>query len=310
MKKLLLVLIVISLLLVACEPEQSKVSSRHEPIPSNYVPPIKENITVPVINDTIPVPTSEPDFVYSKDTFFTDVLVDLESFNASEKEIEEVMEIASFKFKQLTGKKLELREIHYLEEISGKEDISGSYMDTFQYKNFLNNNQGLNGVIVFTKEFNTEVQGGHSTAYHYPDYCNSFESLTFGTERVYFNYIDFEHKYSTCGYDYETDQHVSNVSIGGECRNQPGIPCVFNGNYYVCENSQENYYSNSNNFIACTIVHEFMHPFGELGNYDHYGGDACNEYLGTGEYNISDFQYYCGLCPNIYENFKDSFVEC
>jgi hypothetical protein len=311
------------------EPEPEEVISPTEP--EDITPPSNplENLTIPTVpaenitpipdvlseNITLPIPASEnltEPYVYSKDTFFTDVIVDLESFNPSVGKIEEVMEIASFKFKQLTGYNLELRGLYYLSEISGTEDTSGGYLDAIQYKHFLNKNQGLNGVIVFTKEFNTESQGGHSTAYYYPDYCNSFKSVWYNYPAVYFSYQDWEHQYSTCGYDYENDQHVSSVSIGGECGNQPGTQCIFNGDYYICDYAQEDYYAEENVFVACTIVHEFMHPFGENGNYDHYGTAICNEAMGTtaADSSSEDFQYYCGLCPNVYENFKNSFVDC
>jgi hypothetical protein len=343
MKRLLLVLLVVSLLLVACEPNQPKLPPRHEPVPGNsappkYVPPVKENVTVPVVNDTAselipepdvilepvindtasePIPEPdvipEPAFVYSKDTFFTDILVDLESFNPSVEEIKEVMEIASFKFKQLTGYNLELRDVHYLKEITGTGEMSGTYKNTIQYDYFLTNNQGLNGAVILTKEFNTESNGGFSSLYRYDNYCNPFKSIIReDNDWLYFSYQDWNHKYSTCGYDFETKQHISSISLSGECRNQLGTQCVFNGDYYICDYAQEDYYAEENVFVACTIVHEFMHPFGENGNYDHYGTQTCNEAMGiTYENNtIEESQYYCGMCPNTYGNFKESFVDC
>ena len=371
MKKLVLVLLVVALLLVACEPNRPNVPPRHDPIPDNSVPPVEKNVTVPTepSPSTPPDPTSEPEdvtpptepediiptpnvpaveenvtlptesenvtlpstpsenltepeevippeepYIYSTDTFFTDVLVGLESFNPSEEEIEEVMEIASFKFKQLTGYNLELREVSYLNKVGAEGESTGSAFNNFEYKHFLDNNQGLNGVIVLTKKFGTENSGGFSSLLYYPDYCNSFKSVIRDGESnwLYFNYIDWKHKYSTCGYDYENDQHVSSVSIGGECGNQPGTQCIFNGDYYICDYAQEDYYAEENVFVACTIVHEFMHPFGENGNYDHYGTAICNEAMGTtaADSSSEDFQYYCGLCPNVYENFKNSFVDC
>ena len=224
MKKLLLLLVIVSLLLVACEPEQPKLPSRQESIPGNYVPLVKENvtkpipepenITEPVINDIVPEPIPEPvlepdsvpelvindtfpepDFIYSKDTFFTDVLVDLESFNPSEEEIEEVMAIASFKFKQLTGYNLEVREIYYSNQITDDSSIT-SYMDYFQYKIFSDKNKGLNGVIVFTEKYDTTLYGGFSTYYHYPDYYNQFNT-DLGNSLVYFSYIGFFIQYKT-----------------------------------------------------------------------------------------------------------------
>jgi hypothetical protein len=294
MKKLLLVLIVVSLLLLGCE----------EPVPGQghsppkYVPPVKENITV-----------EDPDFQYERDTFYIDILVDLDSFNPSEKEIKEVMEVAKFKFKQLTGYNLELREISYSTEVGGKEDYPNGYKNYPQYKHFLDDHEGLNGVIVLTKELNTEVAGGFSTSYQYLSYCNKFATPTtsdrVNNDRIHFAYIDWEHKYGACGY--ENGEHVSDVSINGECRNQPGTACLFNGDYYICENSQENFYSNQNNFIGSLFVHELMHPFGNGPNYDHYSPNNCPE---VNESNLEDSQYYCGLCPNVYDHFKNSLVDC
>ncbi len=294
MKKLLLLLIIVSLLLVACE----EPVPREGPSPPKYVPPPvpePENVTL-----------TELVLMNNQNTFIVDIFVDKSSFNPSEKEINEVLDISKFKFKQLTGVELKLRKIHYLSSLNEEGSNSNNYKQMLQYKTILDD-KAVNGIIVLTKEFNTEIAGGFSTAYEFLDYCNGFKSK-YGQNRIYYAYMDWDHKYGICGY--ENGEHVSDVSIGGECRNQPGTSCVFNGDYYICENFQENYYAQSKNLVACTIVHEFMHPFGELGNYDHYGTQGCNEYLGIDEYNTSDFQYYCGMCPNVYGNFKDSFVEC
>jgi hypothetical protein len=239
----------------------------------------------------------------NQNNFIIDIVVDLESFNPSEEEINEVIEVAKFKFKQLTNLNLELRNIHFLGSLREEGSNTNNPKKMFQYKQILND-KSVNGVIVLTKEFNTEEQGGFSVAYEFPDYCNGFKSK-YGQNRIYYAYMDWEHKYSICGY--KDGEHISDISIGGECTNQPGTPCVFNGDYYICENAQENFYSNPANFMGSLFVHELMHPFGENGKYDHYGINNCPE---VSETNLEDAQYYCGLCPNVYDNFKESFVEC
>jgi len=323
MKKLVLLLvIVISLLLVSCGTEPA-VDPRHEPIPGNaappkYVPPVKENVTVEESNSSEDVdldvivdePNSseeEPDVIVEEktlmndpNTFVVDVIVDQSSFNPYLTEIQEVIKVTDFKLNQLTGVNLELRKVYYLDTLG---ESTNSYKDSLQYKKILND-KAVNGVIVLTKEFNTEEQGGFSVAYEFPDYCNGFKSK-YGQNRIYYAYMDWEHKYSICGY--KDGEHISDISIGGECTNQPGTPCVFNGDYYICENAQENFYSNPANFMGSLFVHELMHPFGENGKYDHYGINNCPE---VSETNLEDAQYYCGLCPNVYDNFKESFVEC
>jgi hypothetical protein len=286
MKKLLVVLVVLSLFLVGCSTEPTVPRE----VPSSPEPTTPESI-------------SEPVLMNNPNTFIIDVVVDLESFNPSEEEINEVMEVAKFKFQQLTNLKLELRNIHYLDSLREEGSNTNNPKKMFQYKEILKD-KAINGVIVLTKEFNTEVQGGFSVAYDFPDYCNGFKSK-YGQNRIYYAYMNWEHKYSICGY--KDGQHISDVSIGGECTNQPGTPCVFNGDYYICENAQEDFYSNQINFMGSLFVHELMHPFGESGKYDHYGVNNCPE---VSETNSEDAQYYCGLCPNVYENFKNSFVGC
>ena len=325
MKKLVLLLvIVISLLLVSCGTEPA-VDPRHEPIPGNaappkYVPPVKENVTVEESNSSEDVdldvivdePNSseeEPDVIVEEktlmndpNTFVVDVIVDQSSFNPYLTEIQEVIKVTDFKLNQLTGVNLELRKVYYLDTLG---ESTNSYKDSLQYKKILND-KAVNGVIVLTKEFNTEEQGGFSVSYEFPDYCNGFKSPKVGQNIIYYAYMDWEHKYASCGYNYDTDEHISNVSIGGECRGIQGTPCVFNGNYYICENAQEYFYSEFNNFMGSLFIHEMMHPFGEHGNYDHYGASSCLQE----EFDLATSQYYCGMCPNVYENFKNSFIEC
>jgi hypothetical protein len=75
----------------------------------------------------------------------------------------------------------------------------------------------------------------------------------------------------------------------------------------MCPDSLTDLYAQPDRFIACTIVHEFMHPFGAEGNYDHYGTDQCTSRTGMSRAQAQDrrlFQENCGMCPDVYTRFR------
>jgi hypothetical protein len=62
-------------------------------------------------------------------------------------------------------------------------------------------------------------------------------------------------------------------------------------------------------YLATTIVHEFMHPFGSAGNNDHYGTSACTGRTGMSAAEAGDrvrFQWNCGQCPDLFLHFRPS----
>jgi hypothetical protein len=83
--------------------------------------------------------------------------------------------------------------------------------------------------------------------------------------------------------------------------------CVDTGRYWQCPDTLSDLYSQPDHFPACTIVHEFMHPFGSAGNFDHYGTAQCTSRTGMSSAAASDraqFQQHCGICPDLYLRFR------
>jgi len=55
---------------------------------------------------------------------------------------------------------------------------------------------------------------------------------------------------------------------------------VNNGRYWMCPDELNALYADPDYSIGCMVVHEFMHPFGKNGPYDHYGTDLCTARTG------------------------------
>ncbi|HET7218775.1 MAG TPA: hypothetical protein VFJ02_12045 [Vicinamibacterales bacterium] len=163
------------------------------------------------------------------------------------------------------------------------------------------------GVLAFSDDSTASTFGGYSQTFSLPPpNVNRFPSPVVGQDRGYLAVIDFFHKYSACGYD-DAGNRVSDRSIGGQCRNRPGLVCVDNGRYWTCPDALNDMYSNPDTFTACSIVHEFMHPFGSEGNFDHYGTAQCIARTGMSQADARDLalaQQSCGMCPDVYRQFR------
>ena len=163
------------------------------------------------------------------------------------------------------------------------------------------------GILALSEDATAIGFGGYSqTLAVAPPYANRYPT-PFGDSRAYLAVMHFDHKYARCGYDMSGSTRISDRSGGGECRNQTGLLCVDTGRYWQCPDTLADLYSQPDHFPACTIVHEFMHPFGSAGNFDHYGTAQCTARTGMSSAAASDrslFQQHCGMCPDVYLNFR------
>jgi hypothetical protein len=163
------------------------------------------------------------------------------------------------------------------------------------------------GVLAFSDDTESVTFGGYSQVFVLPPpnlntFPSPYRSPTFG----YLAVQDFFHIYSRCGYDARGNR-ISDRSANGECRNQTGLLCVNNGRNWVCPDTLNDLYAEDDYYAACTIVHELAHPFGPLGNLDHYGTAECTARTGMTPAQASDrrlFQESCGLCPDVYRNIR------
>jgi hypothetical protein len=163
------------------------------------------------------------------------------------------------------------------------------------------------GVLAFADDSAATTFGGYSETFSLgTPHVNRFPSPVMGENQGYLAVVDFFHKYARCGYD-GSGNRVSDRSFGGECRNQAGLACVDNGRYWTCPDSLHDLYSEPDYFTACTVVHEFMHPFGSEGNLDHYGTAQCSARTGMSPaeaLNRTGFQQSCGMCPDLFGKFR------
>lgn len=120
--------------------------------------------------------------------------------------------------------------------------------------------------------------------------------------------MHFDHFYARCGYD-DQQRRVSDVSLGGECRGRNGLACVLKpgGEYWTCPDALSDLYSDWDYYKGCTIVHEFLHPFGSEGNLDHYGSTSCVARGAVTQAQAGDLrmgQDNCQMCPDVWARFK------
>jgi hypothetical protein len=162
------------------------------------------------------------------------------------------------------------------------------------------------GVLAFSDDAQATTFGGYSQTFALPaPNVNRFPSPVVGENRTYLAVVDFFHKYARCGYD-DAGNRIRSTSGGGECRNRSGLTCVDNGRHWTCPDALTDLYADPDYFTACSIVHEFLHPFGREGNFDHYGTAQCTSRTGMSQadvQNLALFQQSCGMCPDLYGQF-------
>ena len=218
------------------------------------------------------------------------------SIGVSSSDIQRVFSLADSILEGKTGENM------FIKEITNSPLISvSSYLQDFNKAE-----TSPDGILVLTDDNTAITYGGYSiTLPGPPGFVNNYPSPVVENDRVYIAAIHWNHLYASCGYN-DSGNHVSDVSINGECRNIPGTPCVQQDDYWVCSTALDLLYMNSDYFKACTIIHEFLHPFGKEGVYDHYGSSSCIERTGMTSNEAGDlhqFQLNCGMCPDLYDNF-------
>ncbi len=248
-------------------------------------------------------------------TFNMLVFMDDDSYDVSDGEIEEYFEEAGKLLHDRTCTEIEVIKIWHV-RLGGSGGMEQALRDKFTENAALA--RRANGFVFFSADQNSRSYGGYAWALMpaslgLSNYCNNF-SYNREIHFMYGSVIDWTHMFGRCGYD-EDLNHVSDVSIDGECRNQQGTSCVFNNGYYMCESLVDDYYATNRNFFtATTIIHEIMHHFGDNGNYDHFGTQEC---LAHGDYerdfycpSQEDSDCYFQMCPYVYGNFENAENLC
>jgi len=169
------------------------------------------------------------------------------------------------------------------------------------------------GVVVFSygDDGFARERGGYSFGVPAPSgFVNDFVSPEVGGRSVYVAVLHWSHRFAACGYD-ESGNLASEVAVDGQCRNQPGTACTTHNGYSMCANAVgDAYASTPTYFVAANLTHEFLHPFGMHGNYDHYGTEACRDTMGWGAdwaFSVADAEYWLGQCPYLFDRFRSSY---
>jgi hypothetical protein len=175
------------------------------------------------------------------------------------------------------------------------------------------------GVILFSfgDDGMAKMYGGYSFTSPGPaGYVSHFVSPYADENVIYVGVIHFGHRYARCGYG-DSETPISNVSVDGECRNQPGTACVEKFGYSMCSDAVDDLYASTPTYFASdSFVHEIMHPFGPNGNQDHYGTLECTAAMQSGistrpyqadPFNAEEADFYTNMCPFVFDNFVNSY---
>jgi len=267
---------------------------------------------LPAPSETLPTPTStvlsapatHPP-AQQTPAFTVAVIVDTRSEPVTREQTQSVINEASGFLQGLTS--MSLLMIDFVEDGGGgsTNDLASRYISSKA-------GAPPNGLVVFS--FGDAGQARLSGGYSYalpgpPGFRNAFVSPVTGSNHIYVAVAHYSHKYAACGYG-ESDAVQSTSSLGGECRNQPGTPCIQHNGYSMCVDSIPRLYASTPTyFISSTIVHELMHPFSPEGDKDHYSTLECNSRMGYPAQfqDLQEDQYHHGLCPYVYETFSGSY---
>ena len=233
------------------------------------------------------------------------VLVDPRAPQTPRADIERVFSRAAQKLLEKTSESIILSDVIYGAAGTNFSDIANRYLAT------KTGSTAPESILIFSNDTSAHTFGGYSFVVNGPSgFQNRYPSPRpeVGGNKVYIAVVEFDHLYAKCGYG-DSDTHTSNVSIGGECFNRPGTPCVAQGSAWVCSTAMGDLYMDHDYFTASTVVHELLHPFGIDANevFDHYGTPACIARTGMTNAQAADrreAQVNCGLCPDVFGRFK------
>jgi hypothetical protein len=167
------------------------------------------------------------------------------------------------------------------------------------------------GIVIFSfgDGGQAKLAGGYSYALAAPaGFHNSFVSPVMGASQIYVAVVDLGYKYAACGYG-GSDAVQGTTALAGECRNQPGTPCVQQNGYSMCADAVGNLYmSTPTYYAASTIIHQLLQPFAPGGDRDHYNTPECNARMGypPAFFDLQESQYHNDLCPYVYDEFVKS----
>lgn len=243
-------------------------------------------------------------------SFNVAVIVDARSAQTPRADIERVVARASAKLAELRSVGLRITDVRYGLARTTDTDVGVRNLATTYLEEVVA--APPDAIIILTDDTRAASSGGYSIqlAPKYP-LRNRFPSPMpgVGGDRVYLMMVHFDHIFARCGYN-DLREHVSDVSIGGECRNRPGTPCIKNGDRWVCDDESRNDpYADHDTFTACTIVHELAHSFGtSMLVTDHFGTPECVERLGAAGTDTPRGDHYCQMCPDVYSRIPQTPV--
>ena len=281
------------------------------PSPSTTASP---NSTPTAPQDAVSSPTSEaptptlPELTgEAMGGFQVAILVDLSSEPVARAAAEAVPQEASTLLQYQTGFVFDVIAFRQMERTGTINQMASTYLNTLAP-------QTPNGLVIFSygDDDRARLYGGYSGWVVGPEgYRNTFVSPVAGDQHVYLAVMHWSERYGECGYG-GSDEVVSQTSIGGECRNQPSTACVQRSGYSMCANVVDDLYASTPTyFLAASIVHEFIHPFGTGTNDDHYGTPQCQQAMGwteaTWTFSVKDAERFNVQCPNLYAAFDRGY---
>ncbi len=261
------------------------------------------------LGSTVPTPTPAPE---APNTFSLSVLVDLNSEPVTREQAQMIVDEASGILSGLTGFKMKMIDF---------QEISSGGTTHAMVQEYVKSTSAVlpNGVILFSfgDDGMAKMYGGYSFTVPGPTgYVNRFISPYGQESDLYVGVIHFGHRFARCGYD-DSETKVSDVSIDGECRNQPGTTCVEKFGYSMCSNAVDDLYASTPTYMASSsFVHEIMHPFGPHGNEDHYFTPECTAAMRSGistrpyhadTFDLDESSFYVSMCPFVFDNFVKSY---